>query len=120
MYSSPHAPLEFPQLPLADFVLARAGQRGKRAALICAVTGRTIAYEELPGLVDGTAAGLGALGIRKGDVCAVFAPNSPDYVIAMLALARLGAVTTTASPAYTKDDLKKQLEDSRARVLLTS
>jgi len=120
MYSSPHPPIVFPRVPLADFVLARAAGRGQRAALICAVTGRTITYAELPGLVDRTAAGLAALGVGKGDVCAVFSPNSPDYAIAILAIARLGAVATTANPLYTPDELAKQLQDSRARVLFTS
>jgi acyl-CoA synthetase (AMP-forming)/AMP-acid ligase II len=120
MYASPHPPLELPRIPLVDFVLARAGERGTRPALICAVTGRTILYSELRGLVDRTAAGLAALGIGKHDVCAVFAPNSPSYVLAVLAIARLGAVATTASPLYTADDLNKQLKDSRARLLFTS
>jgi acyl-CoA synthetase (AMP-forming)/AMP-acid ligase II len=120
MYSSPQPPLDFPRSSLVDFVLARTSERGPRAALICAVTGRSVSYAELPGLVDRTAAGFAALGIRKGDVCAVFAPNSPDYVVAMLAIARLGAVATTASPVYTKDDLAKQLKDSGARLLLTA
>jgi acyl-CoA synthetase (AMP-forming)/AMP-acid ligase II len=120
MYRSPHPPLDLPKLPLVDFVLAGTAARGSRAALICAVTGRTITYAAVRGVVDHTAAGLAALGIGKGDVCAVFAPNSPEYVIAVLAIARLGAIATTASPAYTKDDLKKQLEDSAARILFTS
>ena len=120
MYSSPHPPIVFPRVPLADFVLARAAGRGQRAALICAVTGRTITYAELPGLVDRAAAGLAALGVAKGDVCAIFSPNSPEYAIAILAIARLGAVATTASPLYNLDDLAKQLRDSRARVLFTS
>jgi acyl-CoA synthetase (AMP-forming)/AMP-acid ligase II len=120
MYRSPHPPLTIPALPVADFVLARAAARGERAALICAVTGRTISYSALGGLVDRTAAGLAALGMRKGDVCAIFAPNSPEYVVAVLASARLGAVVTTMSPLYTKDDLAKQLKDSAARVLFTS
>jgi acyl-CoA synthetase (AMP-forming)/AMP-acid ligase II len=120
VYSSPHPPLDFPSVPLADFVLAGASARGGRAALVCAVTGRTITYAALPGVVDHTAAGLAALGVQQGDVCAIFAPNSPEYVVTVLAIARLGAVATTASPAYTKDDLKKQLRDSEARILFTS
>ena len=118
-YRSPYAPLDIPPVPLADFVL-QAAQRGARAALIDAVTGRTISYAALPELVSRTAASLHQLGIVKGDVCAIFAPNSPEYVIAVLALARLGAVFTTASPLYTPSDLLKQLEDSRARLLFTA
>ena len=120
MYRSLHPPLDIPATPLAEFVLAGAAARGERPALVCAVTGRSVSYAALPELVDRTAVGLAALGIAKGDVCAIFAANSPEYVIAVLAIARLGAVVTTASPAYTKDDLAKQLRDSGARVLLTS
>ena len=120
MYSSRHPPLEIPGTPLADFVLGRAAARGARPALTNAATGHSITYAELPALVDRVAAGLAQLGIAKGDVCAVFALNSPEYVVAILAIARLGAVVTTASPAYTKDDLAKHLRDCAPRVLLTS
>lgn len=107
-------------MAVADFVLARSAERGRRTALICASTGRTISYAELPALVERTAAGLAALSIGQGDVVAIFAANSPEYVLAVLAVARLGAVVTTASPLYTANDLAKQLKDSKARVLLTS
>jgi acyl-CoA synthetase (AMP-forming)/AMP-acid ligase II len=120
MYRSPHAPLEIPATPLADFVLASAAAYGPRVALVEAATGRSITYAELPVLVDRAAAGLAGLGIAKGDVCAIFAANTLEYLIAVLAVARLGAVVTTASPLYTSSDLKKQLEDSAARLLFTS
>ena len=120
MYRSLHPPLDIPSTPLAEFVLARVGARGQRPALICAATGRSVSYAALPQLVDRTAVGLAALGIAKGDVCAIFAANAPEYVITVLAIASLGAVATTVSPANTKDDLAKQLGDSGARVLFTT
>ena len=120
IYSSPHAPVEIPDVPLADFVLARANERGARAALVDGASGGTITYAELPGLVDRAAAALSRRGLRKADVCAIFSPNTPEYPIAVLAVARLGAIVTTASPMCTRDDLIKQLKDSRARFLITS
>lgn len=120
MYTSPYPSIDVPRIPLAEFVLARAASRGRRPALVCGVTGRTIAYADLPEQVERTAAGIAALGVGKGDVCAIFAANSPEYVVAVLAIARLGAVVTTANPLYTPGELAKQLEDSGARVLLTS
>jgi acyl-CoA synthetase (AMP-forming)/AMP-acid ligase II len=120
IYRSPHPAIAIPDTPLATFVLARAAARGERAALVDSVTGRTITYAQLPGLVDRAAASLAGLGIRKGDVCAIFSPNAPEYAVAVLAIARLGAVLTTASPMCTRDDLVKQFTDSRARLLLTS
>ena len=120
MYTSPYPSVHVPSVPLSDFVLADAASRGRRAALVCGVTGRRITYAELPERVERTAAGLAALGVGKGDVCAIFAANSPEYVVAVLAIARLGAIATTANPLYTPNDLARQLEDSGARVLLTS
>lgn len=120
IHRSPHPPVDIPDTPLADFVLARAAARGNRAALVDSITGRTLTYGELPGFVDRAAAGLARLGLRQGDACAIFSPNTIEYPIAVLALARLGAVVTTASPLYTKDDLRRQLADSRARLLITS
>jgi len=120
VYTSPYPSIQIPHTPLSEFVLTRAASRGRRPALVCGLTGRTITYAELPERVERTAAGLAALGVRKGDVCAIFAPNSPEYVVAVLAIARLGAVATTANPLYTPNDLAKQLEDSGAHVLLTS
>jgi acyl-CoA synthetase (AMP-forming)/AMP-acid ligase II len=120
IHRSPHADIDIPDLPLADFVLAGAPIRGNRAALVDSLTGQTITYSALPQLVDRAAASLARLGLRQGDVCAIFSPNTITFPIAVLAVARLGAVVTTASPLYTPDDLAKQLADSGARILITT
>lgn len=120
IYRGGHAPIEIPDAPLADFVLARAHERGDRPALIDAATGRTSTYAQLPELVNRVAASLSRLGLGKGDVCAIFSPNTPEYAIAVLAIARLGAIVTTASPLCTADDVEKQLRDSGAKILITS
>jgi acyl-CoA synthetase (AMP-forming)/AMP-acid ligase II len=120
VYRSPQAPIQIPDIPLADFVLARARERGDRPALIDGTTGRTISYAQLPDLVDRAAAALAGAGLGKGDVCAIFSPNTPEYVIAVLAIARLGAIVTTASPLCTADDVGKQLRDSGAKILITA
>ena len=120
IYRSPRPPVTIPNTPVADFVLARARARGDRPALIDSVTGRTITYGQLPDLVARAATGLSQRGLGKGDVCAILSPNTPEYPIAMLAIAKLGAIATTASPLYTKADLGRHLTDSRARILITS
>jgi acyl-CoA synthetase (AMP-forming)/AMP-acid ligase II len=119
IHRSARPPIDIPAVPLADFVLARAADRGDRAALVDSTNGRTITYAQLPGMVDSVAAALARRGIRKGDVCAIFSPNTPEYAIAVLAIARLGAIVTTASPMCTRDDLVRQFTDSRPRMLFT-
>ena len=120
IHRGPYAPIEIPDIPLADFVLARARERGDRPALIDAATGRTITYTQLPDLVDRVAASLARIGIGKGDVCAIFSPNTPEYTIAVLAIARIGGIVTTASPLCTAEDVEKQLRDSGARILIAA
>ena len=120
IHRSPLAAIDIPAVPVADFVLARAAARGSRPALIDAVTGRTITYEQLPTLVDRAAAALAALGLRKGGVCAIFSRNTPDYAVAVLAIARLGAIVTTINTLATPADLEKQLRDSGSKILIVS
>ena len=120
IYRSPLDGFEIPPVSVPDFVLAGAAARGARAALIDPGTGRMITYAELPRLVDRATATLARAGVKKGDVCAIFSPNTPEYAIAVLAVMRLGAVVTTASPLCPKGELVKQLQDAKARVLLTS
>jgi acyl-CoA synthetase (AMP-forming)/AMP-acid ligase II len=120
IYHSPFAPIDIPARPVATFVLETAAARGQRPALIDGVTGRMITYAELPRLVDRVAAALAGRGLRKGDVCAIFSPNTLEYPITVLALARLGVIVTTASPLSTCDDLRNQFADSRPRMLFTS
>ena len=53
---------------------------------------RTLTYSELKREVDAIAAGLRALGMRKGDPVAVFMPMVAEAVIAAYAIAKLGAI----------------------------
>ena len=120
IYRSPYPDIEIPEVPVTPFVLARAAERGDRAALVDSVTGRAVTYAELPERVDRAAAALAGMGLKAGDACGIFSHNTIDYPIAVLAILRLGAIVTTASPLYTKDDLVKQLRDAQARLLLTA
>lgn len=119
IYRSPWPAVEIPNAPLTGFVLADAMTRGSRPALVDAVSERTITYAELPAYVERAAAGLSRLGVLKGSVVCILSTNAVDYPVAMLAIARLGAVTTTVNPLCTADDFAKQVVDSGASVLIT-
>ena len=116
---SPFPDVEIPDLPFTEFVLARAGEQGDKAAIIDGPTGRRITYSELTENVQGVAAGLAERGFAKGDVFAHLAPNLPEYAVAFHGVATAGGVNTTANPLLTEDELAKQLVDSGARLLVT-
>jgi acyl-CoA synthetase (AMP-forming)/AMP-acid ligase II len=119
IFTSPHAPVDIPNLTVTDFVLRRAGELGDKPALIDGATGRTYTYAQLRAYVRSLAAGLSHYGVRKGDVLAVFSPNLPEYALAFHAAATLGALTTMVPPLFTDLEIIKQLRDSGAKHLIT-
>jgi fatty-acyl-CoA synthase len=64
------------------------------------------------------AAGLAALGIRRGDRVAVWLPNRPDWFVVQHACARLGAVLVALNPRYRRHELTYILAQSNTRALV--
>ena len=65
------------------------------------------------------AAGLHQRGFKKGDVCAVFCPNCPEYATIFLGVAAVGGINTTVNSLYSSKDLVHQFNDSGAKILIT-
>jgi acyl-CoA synthetase (AMP-forming)/AMP-acid ligase II len=119
VFRSPYADVDIPNSSLTDFVLAGAAERGDKPALIDGPTGRTLTYSQLAGGVDRLASGLAARGFKKGDVFAIFSPNLPEYALAFHGISKAGGVSTTLNSLYTVDEITFQLNDSKARFMLT-
>lgn len=80
--------------------------------------GEKYIYSQLKNLVERFATGLYGLDIRKGDKVIIYLTNTPQWVIAWLALQRIGAVAVPITPAYTPHDLIYIATDSRAESIL--
>ena len=119
IFRSPHPEIHIPEISLTEFVLRRARQLGDKPALIEGTSGRVITYAQLEDSVRRVASGLARLGFQKGDVFAIFSPNLPEYVVAFHAVSMLGGINTTINPLYTADEVAHQLNDARAKYLLT-
>ncbi|MFE2569243.1 class I adenylate-forming enzyme family protein [Streptomyces mirabilis] len=65
------------------------------------------------------AATLRARGIGRGDVVALLLPNTADFVVALFAAWRLGAAVTPTNPALTEGEVRYQLGDAGATVVVT-
>lgn len=120
IYRSPRAGLTIPAVALTEFVLAKRGAEREQTALVDTVGGATYTYAALEERVRRTAGGLAARGFRRGDVLALWAPNSIDYPVLFHAAALAGGATTTINPLYTAREAARQIADSGARVLVTS
>lgn len=119
IFRSPHPDVTIPPVPLHEYVLRHAQRLANKPALIDGPSGRTLTYGQLAGGIRACAAGLAKRGFKKGDVFGIYCPNLPEYAIAFLGVSTAGGVCTTVNPLYTADELAKQLNDSKARFLLT-
>ncbi|WAC64108.1 long-chain fatty acid--CoA ligase [Pseudoxanthomonas sp. SL93] len=81
--------------------------------------GKTLTYGEIDTLSRQFAAYLlGELKLKKGDRVAIMMPNCLQYPIAIFGVLRAGLTVVNVNPMYTPRELKHQLVDSGATVLL--
>ncbi len=111
--------VDIPDVAVTPFVQRHADRLADKAAIIDAVSGRSLTYGELARDVRRLAAGLRQRGFEPGDVLAIMAPNLPEYPVAFHGTASAGGIVTTLNPLYTADEIAFQLRDSGARLLVT-
>ena len=119
IHASTFPDVEIPQVGLADFVLRHAGDKADKPALIDGPSGRTLTYGDLDKAVRSFAGGLVARGWQKGQVLAIMAPNVPEYAVVFHGTAMAGGTVTTINPTYRAKEVRHQLEDAGATLLVT-
>ncbi len=81
--------------------------------------GKVLTYGETDALVEQFAAYLlGELKLKKGDRVALMMPNCLQYPVATFGVLRAGLTVVNVNPLYTARELKHQLVDSGAAVLV--
>ena len=77
-------------------------------------------YSELDSKVSKLANGLKSLGVKKGDVIAIYLPMIQEAILAILAASKIGAVQTIIFSGYSSESLRIRLDDCKAKVLFVS
>lgn len=83
-------------------------------------TTRELTYGELWREVNKFANGLRALGLSRGDAVGIFMPMTPEIVIALLAVAKIGGVILPLFSGYGAGAAAVRLNDAGARALITA
>ena len=107
---------EIPNVSVPELFDQVADKYRNKTALI--FYGKKISYAKLKELTDRFATALADLGVSKGDTVALYLLNCPQYVIAYFAALKVGAKVTPISPVYTSQEVKHQLEDSDAKIVV--
>lgn len=79
----------------------------------------SITFQELLEKVCKVAGVLQSWGVKKGDTVAVYLPMTPEAVIAMLAIARIGAVHSVVFAGFSAGSLKDRVVDAGCKVVIT-
>ncbi|MBM4220002.1 MAG: AMP-binding protein [Gammaproteobacteria bacterium] len=102
-------------------MLERAVQRWpEREALVSVAQGIRWNYAEFGRRVEELALGLAALGLRRGDRVAVWAPNCAEWVLTQFATARAGLIQVNINPAYRLSELEFTLTKVGVKSLIAA
>ncbi len=108
-------------LPFSNFyeiVRTHAKKRGGKVALFA--DEEKIRYRDILAKADMLAAFLSQKGLGKGDRVALFLRNSPEFIYAVFAISKLGAIVVPVNTFLKEDELSYILEDSGSRLLIAS
>ena len=81
---------------------------------------RAITYAELTDQVKRASNVLLDLGVREGDRVAIYMPMIPEAVVAMQAVARIGAVHSVVFGGFSADSLTTRIDDAQAKLVITT
>jgi len=119
IFESPLGDLDLPDTALTPLVLGRCADRPDAIAMVDGATGESHTFAALAEATHRLAGGLAGLGVGPGTVVALMAPNMPAFAIVFHAVALLGGAVTTVNPTYGADEVRYQLDDARATLLIT-
>ncbi len=105
---------------IGELISEIAQTNSDRDALVHTEAGRRYSYQELSHEIDRAARGFLSRGIRPGDKIALWSANVPEWMVAFLGLAKIGAITVPIDPAATRENLHYILEQSESRGLIVA
>ena len=80
--------------------------------------GERFTFARLRELSDRFAGALSGMGIQKGDRVMLYIPNCPQWVIAFLAIQKIGAVMVPVSPIYTSHEINYMIADAGVETVI--
>lgn len=102
---------------LAPLVEQRAREHPERPLAVAGE--RTWTYGQVDAQASSLAAACAELGLGAGDRIAVTLPNTIEWIVTVLACAKLGAVVVPVSPQLSAPELRYQLRHAEASAVVT-
>jgi acyl-CoA synthetase (AMP-forming)/AMP-acid ligase II len=113
LYADPHGRF------VHDVVLESCSRFANKTAIIDTSYNHRISYAEYGEMVEALARGLVLAGLRPGEIVAINLPNCWEFCVAYHAATLAGAVPTLLNPSYREREVRYQLVNSGATILIT-
>lgn len=117
--NSPYPDITLRNVSITERVFEGLGENPDRVILIDGPTARELTAGQFRAAVRALAGGLTARGLGPGTCLAIMAPNLPEYCVVFHGTALAGGTLTTINPTYTVPEVRHQLNDSAASLLIT-
>lgn len=118
IHTSPLPDIDLTRSTITEYVMRLADDLADEPAVIEGLGGRTLSFSQLEGQIYSMAGGLAARGFGRGDTLALMAPNMPEFPVVFHAVATAGGTITTINHTYGVDEIRFQLHDSGASLLV--
>lgn len=119
IFKSRYADISVPDQSVTQLLFEGLSGREDKVAVIDGPSGRETTAGELMSRIKSVAGGLTAKGVLPGGTVAILAPNIPEYPVLFHGVAWGGGTVTTINPTYTAPEIKHQLNDAGAVMLVT-
>lgn len=121
IFRSRFATVSVPEnITLPEFVLQDAEKYTEKVAIVETATGKAYTYGDIVRDVRRFAKALRSIGVRKGNVIVVALPNLAVYPIIALGIMAAGGVFSSVNPMAVESEIRKQVDDSEARLLVAN
>ena len=119
VFRSPLPDIAIPDLSITELLMRDLGTRPDEVVLVDGPSGREMTAGALMAGIKALAGGLSARGFGPGQTVALLSPNIPEFCLVYHAVAWAGGTVTTINPTYTAPEVRHQLQDSGASLLIT-
>lgn len=111
-------PLGFEIPDVSMFGMLKISAENQPEALAYEYFGTKCSYRDLVEKIEKISGAYQSAGVRKGDIVTIVMPNTPEAVISIYALNRIGAVSNILHPLSAQEEIKDHINRVGSKVLL--
>lgn len=111
-------PLGFDVPDTSMFGMLKISAENQPDSLVYEYFGTKCTYGNIVKKIEEISGAYYALGVRKGDIVTIVMPNTPEAVISIYALNRIGAVANILHPLSAQEEIKNHINRVESKVLL--